>query len=111
MFLCDEYYTQFAHAIAAVLELGALLGALGAGVFADRYSRGTSIVVACGENAFFFGLRISAQPEAQSCFVLALPFNALPLHSPIWSSDVRLVELVLARSGMPLSQWYYIYSH
>ncbi|KAF5355074.1 hypothetical protein D9756_005752 [Leucocoprinus leucothites] len=31
----------------AVLELGALIGALTAGVFADRCSRGTSIVAAC----------------------------------------------------------------
>jgi len=32
---------------AAVLELGALIGALTAGVFTNRYSRGTSIVAAC----------------------------------------------------------------
>jgi len=32
---------------AAVLELGALIGALIAGIFTNRYSRGTSIVVAC----------------------------------------------------------------
>ena len=34
---------------AAVLELGALIGALAAGVYADRYSRAQSIVAACGE--------------------------------------------------------------
>jgi hypothetical protein len=32
--------------IAAVLELGALMGALIAGVYADRYSRRHSIVIA-----------------------------------------------------------------
>jgi hypothetical protein len=35
---------------AAFLELGALLGALLAGVYADRYSRGQAIVWACGES-------------------------------------------------------------
>lgn len=33
--------------VAAVLELGALMGALIAGIYADRYSRRHSIVVAC----------------------------------------------------------------
>ena len=33
---------------AAVLELGALMGALIAGFYADRYSRRHSIVIACG---------------------------------------------------------------
>ena len=36
--------------VAAFLELGALLGALLAGVYADRYSRGQAIVWACGES-------------------------------------------------------------
>jgi MFS family permease len=34
--------------IAAVLELGCLFGALGAGVLADRVSRRSSIASACG---------------------------------------------------------------
>lgn len=39
------------HALpAAMLEMGALLGALLAGVLADRYSRNRSILVACGES-------------------------------------------------------------
>lgn len=35
--------------LAAVLELGALFGALAAGVLADKYSRRHSICLACGE--------------------------------------------------------------
>jgi len=35
--------------LAAVLELGALVGALLAGVYADRYSRRHSIVAACSK--------------------------------------------------------------
>lgn len=34
---------------AAVLELGSLVGALMAGVFADKYTRRQSIFTACGE--------------------------------------------------------------
>ena len=38
--------------IAAVLELGALIGALIAGVYADHYSRRRSIVFACSTSVF-----------------------------------------------------------
>jgi hypothetical protein len=39
--------------IAAVLELGALMGALIAGVYADHYSRRHSIVLASGTSFLF----------------------------------------------------------
>ena len=43
---------------AAFLELGALLGALLAGVYADRYSRGQAIVWACGESNYTLSIII-----------------------------------------------------
>lgn len=36
-----------------MLELGALLGALGAGFYANRFSRGKSIVIACSKRSSF----------------------------------------------------------
>lgn len=45
-YLSQIYPTKIASA-AAVLELGALIGALIAGIFTNRYTRGTSIVAAC----------------------------------------------------------------
>ena len=46
--------------LAAMLELGALVGALLAGVLADRFSRKTSILVACGESTFYSGFGFCA---------------------------------------------------
>jgi len=34
--------------VAAVLELGALMGTIAAGIWTDKYSRQSSILVACG---------------------------------------------------------------
>lgn len=50
--------------IVAVLELGCLFGALGAGVLADRVSRRSSITSACGMTLYYFPdfLRCDLQP-------------------------------------------------
>ena len=47
-FLSNQVWFCDARFLAAVLELGALFGALSAGLLADRYSRRHSIIVACG---------------------------------------------------------------
>jgi MFS family permease len=46
--LIRRFFNLVGNFIAAVLELGCLFGALGAGVFADKVSRRTSIASACG---------------------------------------------------------------
>ena len=40
--------------LAAVLELGALFGALASGILADRFSRRHSIFLACGMHTFLY---------------------------------------------------------
>jgi len=63
--ILSAIYSAKLVSVAAVLELGALIGALIAGVFTNRYSRGTSIFTACSKNNFyaelasFYVLRIS----------------------------------------------------
>lgn len=47
------YTNGIIFGVAAVLELGALFGALSAGVLADRYSRRHSICIACRLYHFF----------------------------------------------------------
>lgn len=51
---------------AAVLELGALFGALSAGVLADRYSRRQSIFAACGERMPLFHVNATVDSRMQS---------------------------------------------
>lgn len=64
--------------IAAVLELGALMGALVAGVYADRYSRQHSIVAASSTLLYSHGDINQPHGFFQSYFVLGQLFNAAP---------------------------------
>lgn len=52
-------HTLITHALAALLELGALCGALAAGFFAHRMSRRASISWSCGESVTLLSLRVS----------------------------------------------------
>ena len=51
--------------VAAMLELGSLLGAFIAGTFADRFSRRQSIVVACGGQNHLLACAIATIADAQ----------------------------------------------
>lgn len=66
--------------IAAVLELGALFGALTAGTLADRYSRRQSIFFACGTNYHWRYRCYGPDVLMQSSSVLALEYNVQ--HTP-----------------------------
>ena len=66
--------------VAAVLELGALFGALASGILADRFSRRHSIFFACGMPVYqctvhLFFLRSVLY---QSYFALAPDYNVVP---------------------------------
>jgi len=74
--------------LAAVLELGALIGALFAGIFADRYSRRQAIFAACCTRHISI-IPKSHVNEAQWSSVLAHYFNVQRRLLPIFS----LVEL------------------
>jgi MFS family permease len=78
--------------IAAVLELGALMGALVAGVYADRYSRRHSIVVACSTLLHSHGDVNQPNGFFQSYFVLGQLFNAAPCILATYLSVVPWVE-------------------
>ncbi|KAL1700683.1 major facilitator superfamily domain-containing protein [Schizophyllum commune] len=82
--------------LTAVLELGALIGALGAGVLADRYSRRHSIFVAC----LIFLIGSLFQCLAHSLFDLfvgraigGVAVGALSMLSPLYISEVSPPEL------------------
>lgn len=61
--------------IAAVLELGALFGALIAGTFADRYSRRQSIFVSCGTDYHSHHWCNIPYVLVKLSFALALDYN------------------------------------
>ncbi|KAJ2935042.1 hypothetical protein H1R20_g2028, partial [Candolleomyces eurysporus] len=80
----------------AVLELGALVGALSAGVFADKYSRRYSIIAAC----IIFIIGSSFQTFAQSLPHLfigraigGLGVGALSMLSPLYMAEISPPEL------------------
>ena len=75
---------------AAVLELGALLGALLAGVYADRYSRGQAIVWACGESIPVHPL-LFANSVLSDIFnrLLVSMFRATPQSYIYWQGSRR----------------------
>ncbi|KAL1719859.1 general substrate transporter [Schizophyllum commune] len=82
--------------LTAVLELGALIGALGAGVLADRYSRRHSIFIAC----LIFLIGSLFQCLARSLFDLfvgraigGVAVGALSMLSPLYISEVSPPEL------------------
>ncbi|TRM68921.1 major facilitator superfamily domain-containing protein [Schizophyllum amplum] len=82
--------------LTAVLELGALIGALAAGVLADRYSRRHSIFVAC----VIFLIGSLFQCLAHSLFDLfvgravgGVAVGALSMLSPLYISEVSPPEL------------------
>ncbi|KAI5890062.1 general substrate transporter [Schizophyllum commune H4-8] len=82
--------------LTAVLELGALIGALGAGVLADRYSRRHSIFIAC----LIFLIGSLFQCLAHSLFDLfvgravgGVAVGALSMLSPLYISEVSPPEL------------------
>ena len=75
--------------IAAVLELGALMGALIAGVYADRYSRRHSIVLASSTSFLLKDLKpLNHMIFFQSYFVLGPLSNAAPSILATYSSVV-----------------------
>ena len=90
LFSSDEYFCVF-HALAAMLELGALLGALLAGTFTDRYSRRHSIFAACGMSivlySFFFIVDLRFTHVSS-----LLPHNTTCLKKthPTWDQRARL---------------------
>ncbi|KAH6910174.1 monosaccharide transporter [Coprinopsis sp. MPI-PUGE-AT-0042] len=80
----------------AVLELGALVGALSAGVFADRYSRRHSIVAAC----LIFIIGSSFQAFAASLMHLfigravgGIGVGALSMLSPLYMAEISPPEV------------------
>ncbi|KDR69748.1 hypothetical protein GALMADRAFT_907602 [Galerina marginata CBS 339.88] len=80
----------------AVLELGALIGALSAGVYADRYSRARSIVFAC----VLFCIGSSFQCFAQSLSHIfigraigGLGVGALSMLSPLYMAEISPPEV------------------
>lgn len=73
------YPTKIASA-AAVLELGALIGALTAGIFTNRYSRGTSIIAACCKSSFCIELSSFYIPGI-SCFLYRFYISMCGNHS------------------------------
>ncbi|KAI0795121.1 hypothetical protein C8Q75DRAFT_863742 [Abortiporus biennis] len=80
----------------AMLELGALLGALTAGTFADRISRRQSIIIAC----FVFCLGSSMQFGAQKLWHLilgravgGLGVGALSMLSPLYMAEISPPEV------------------
>ena len=81
---------------AAILELGALFGALSAGIYADRYSRRHAMFAACCR---YHLISCSEQPSypRQLFFVLAPCSNVQHNHFHIFSLEEQLVELGLAR--------------
>ncbi|KAJ3536084.1 hypothetical protein NMY22_g6191 [Coprinellus aureogranulatus] len=80
----------------AVLELGALIGALCAGYFADKYSRRYSIVFAC----IIFCIGSTFQALAQNLFHLFLGraiggigVGALSMLSPLYMAEISPPEV------------------
>ncbi|KAF8890302.1 general substrate transporter [Gymnopilus junonius] len=80
----------------AVLELGALIGALSGGIHADRYSRGRAIVLAC----IVFCIGSSFQCFAQSLSHLfvgraigGLGVGALSMLSPLYMAEISPPEV------------------
>ncbi|TFK33820.1 general substrate transporter [Crucibulum laeve] len=80
----------------AVLELGALVGALAAGIFADRYSRGQAIIIACV--IFLVGsLFQCAAQELSHIFigraVGGIGVGALSMLSPLYMAEISPPEV------------------
>ncbi|KZT05381.1 general substrate transporter [Laetiporus sulphureus 93-53] len=80
----------------AVLELGALIGALTTGMLADRVSRRTSILIAC----ITFCVGSALQVGAQSLFHLTLGraisglgIGALSMLAPLYMAEISPPEL------------------
>ncbi|KAH9475783.1 putative metabolite transport protein CsbC [Psilocybe cubensis] len=80
----------------AVLELGALTGALSAGVYADRYSRSSAIIFAC----VVFCIGSSFQCFAQSLSHIfigraigGLGVGALSMLSPLYMAEISPPEV------------------
>ncbi|TFK21871.1 general substrate transporter [Coprinopsis marcescibilis] len=80
----------------AVLELGALVGALSAGVLADRYSRRHSIIAAC----FVFILGSAFQAGARNLVHLfigraigGIGVGALSMLSPLYMAEISPPEV------------------
>ncbi|KAL5531871.1 hypothetical protein ACEPAF_5434 [Sanghuangporus sanghuang] len=80
----------------AMLEMGALLGALIAGIFADRYSRRQAILTAC----FAFAVGSALQCAADSLTVLitgraigGLGIGSLSMLSPLYLAEISPPEV------------------
>ncbi|KAH0588550.1 hypothetical protein H2248_004380 [Termitomyces sp. 'cryptogamus'] len=80
----------------AVLELGALLGALGAGTLADRYSRRHSIFVACA--VFCIGSCFQCGAQSLSHLFIGravggVGVGALSMLSPLYMAEISPPEV------------------
>ncbi|ETW83108.1 major facilitator superfamily [Heterobasidion irregulare TC 32-1] len=80
----------------AVLELGALFGALMAGISADRFSRRTSMVLACA--VFCIGSALQCWAESLSHVVLGraiggFGIGALSMLSPLYMAEISPPEV------------------
>lgn len=80
----------------AVLELGALFGALMAGISADRFSRRTSMVLACA--VFCIGSALQCWAESLSHIVLGraiggFGIGALSMLSPLYMAEISPPEV------------------
>ncbi|KAG6888375.1 hypothetical protein C0995_008811 [Termitomyces sp. Mi166 len=81
---------------AAVLELGALLGALGAGILADRYSRRHSIFAACIVFCIGSGFQCGAQFLSHLFIgraVGGIGVGALSMLSPLYMAEISPPEV------------------
>ena len=81
--------TLLTDVIAAILELGALLGALSAGIYADRYSRRHTIFVACCAY-------LAHSPEKR--LILFLPTVIFCLGSLFQCGAQSLLDLFIGRA-------------
>ncbi|KAF8161635.1 general substrate transporter [Crassisporium funariophilum] len=80
----------------AVLELGALIGALSAGVYADRYSRRHSIMVACVIFCIGSAFQCFAQDLSHIFIgraVGGLGVGALSMLSPLYMAEISPPEV------------------
>jgi hypothetical protein len=84
LYFSYSYSLFFTWNKAAVLELGALFGALSAGVLADRCSRRHSILAACSMYVLLvlFRSRIIKNPASRLLYWLCIPMWSPVISSP-----------------------------